>query len=75
MRRSGRQRNICRAEIVFPAMNMQFREDSRNLMGPLMLILVGSIFLISEFVPEIGFHKLWPLLLIGGGVAALFGRR
>ncbi len=46
-----------------------------SLAGPLTLIVVGSILLVSRFVPELGFEKLWPLLLIGGGVAALFGRR
>lgn len=49
--------------------------EHRGLVGPLMMILVGTILLISQFVPELGFHKLWPILLIGGGLAALFGRR
>jgi thiol:disulfide interchange protein len=40
-----------------------------------MMILVGSIFLVHQFVPELGFDKLWPLLLIGAGVAALAVRR
>jgi thiol:disulfide interchange protein len=52
----------------------QIRHD-RGLVGPLMMILVGAIFLVHQFVPEIGFDKLWPLLLIACGVAALFGRR
>jgi len=37
--------------------------------------LVGTLFLISNFVPDLGFDKLWPLLLIGGGAAALLTRR
>lgn len=49
--------------------------DNQSLAGPIALILVGSILLIGRFVPDLGFDKLWPLLLIGGGVAALLGRR
>ena len=49
--------------------------EQRGFVGPLMMILVGCIFLVNQFVPEIGFDKLWPLILIVGGVAALFGRR
>jgi hypothetical protein len=41
----------------------------------MMTILVGTLFLISNFVPDLGFDKLWPLLLIGGGAAALLTRR
>jgi len=40
-----------------------------------MMILAGVIFLVNQFVPGMGFDKLWPLLLIAGGVAAMFGRR
>jgi len=56
---------------------MSTHPESQNhsLVGPLMLILTGSIFLIGQFVPELGFGRLWPLLLIGGGIGALLGRR
>ena len=47
----------------------------RSMVGPIMMILVGTILLISRFVPDLGFDKLWPVLLIGCGIAALFGRR
>ncbi len=56
-------------------MNTQPTTFDRSLVGPLMTILVGTILLISNFVPDLGFDKLWPLLLIGGGAAALFSRR
>jgi hypothetical protein len=56
-------------------MNTQQIRHDRSLVGPLMMILVGVLFLIKQFVPELDFGKLWPLLLIAGGVAALFGRR
>lgn len=57
------------------SMNPQPTTIDRSLVGPLMTILVGTILLISNFVPDLGFDKLWPLLLIGGGAAALFSRR
>lgn len=56
-------------------MNTQPNTADRGLVGPLMMILVGSILLISRFVPNLGFEELWPVLLIGCGVAALFSRR
>ncbi|MBL8238201.1 MAG: hypothetical protein JNM66_12315 [Bryobacterales bacterium] len=56
-------------------MNTQNECEQRGFIGPIMMILVGFIFLVNQFVPEIGFDKLWPLILIGGGAAALFGRR
>jgi len=49
--------------------------DNRGFVGPVMMILVGSIFLVNQFVPDLGFDKLWPLILIGGGAVALFNRR
>ena len=56
-------------------MNTQQIGEDRGLIGPLMMILAGVIFLVNQFVPDLGFDKLWPLLLIAGGVAALYGRR
>ena len=56
-------------------MNTQPTTFDRSLVGPLMTILVGTIFLISNFVPDLSFDKLWPVLLIGGGAAALLSRR
>lgn len=56
-------------------MNTQPTTIDRSLVGPLMMILVGTILLVSRFIPDLGFDKLWPVLLIGAGVAALFGRR
>jgi hypothetical protein len=39
----------------------------RGLMGPLMLIAIGAIFLLGRFT-SIGFIKLWPVLLIIAGI-------
>ena len=40
---------------------------ARGLMGPLMLIAVGAIFLIGEYT-RYGFRDLWPVLLIVAGI-------
>ena len=40
---------------------------ARGLMGPLMLIAIGTIFLLGRFT-SVGFIKLWPLLLIIAGI-------
>jgi hypothetical protein len=39
----------------------------RGLMGPLMLITLGVIFLLGRFT-SYGFIRLWPLILIVAGV-------
>jgi hypothetical protein len=42
-----------------------------SLTGPVFLITLGLIFLISEFVPEWGISKTWPVLLIVIGILKL----
>lgn len=46
-----------------------------GLIGPAMMILTGILFLIGQLMPEWGFGRLWPVLLIGAGVAQLLSRR
>ena len=49
-----------------------------NLVGALVLITLGVLFLADEFIPHINFGDLWPILLIVIGVGLLinsFGRR
>ncbi len=41
-------------------------------MWPLILILLGVMFLLGQFVPGWGFGKTWPALLIVVGVVKLF---
>jgi hypothetical protein len=38
-----------------------------GLMGPLMLIAIGTIFLLGRFTPH-GFRQLWPVLFIVAGI-------
>ncbi len=49
--------------------------DSRSITAPVMMIVVGGILLVGQFIPEFGFEKLWPLLMIGAGVSMLLTRR
>lgn len=42
-----------------------------GLMGPAILITIGSLFLIERWMPEYGFHELWPVILIVIGLVKL----
>ncbi len=43
----------------------------RGLTGPILLIVVGAMLLLEEFVPHWGFSKTWPVLLVVLGVLKL----
>lgn len=58
------------------ASELKDASETRNnvrLIGGLIIILVGVVFLLQEFFPfwHIGFDKLWPLIVIALGVAIL----
>ncbi len=40
-------------------------------MGPVLLVSVGVLFLLSEFVPGLGIEKTWPVLLVEVGLVRL----
>lgn len=44
-----------------------------NLIGGLILITIGGIFLMERFIPRIDFGDLWPIILIIVGIAVLIG--
>lgn len=49
-----------------------------NLIGGLVLITLGFLFLVDEFIPHINFGDLWPVILIVIGIGLLLnsvGRR
>lgn len=46
-------------------------KPQRGLIGGLVLITLGILFLISEFVPSVDFGDLWPILLVVIGVGLL----
>lgn len=43
----------------------------RGFMGPVVLITLGALFLLGEYVPGVDFGDLWPILLIAIGVVKL----
>ncbi|HUZ47448.1 MAG TPA: DUF5668 domain-containing protein [Terriglobia bacterium] len=43
-----------------------------SLAGPVLLITLGTIFLVQQFVPGWGIKKTWPLLLVAIGITKLF---
>ena len=42
-----------------------------SLMGPVILITIGLMFLVGQFIPGWGFGKTWPALLIVIGIIKL----
>jgi phage shock protein C len=46
-----------------------------GLWGGVMLITIGGLFLISNFVPHISFHELWPVMLIAVGVMIILNKK
>jgi len=46
-----------------------------GVMGGIILIVLGGIFLVSQFVPGIDIGKLWPLILIAIGIGIIVRRR
>ncbi len=56
-----RRRNYCGCE----------RCTRRSLMGPAIMITLGMLFMIGEFVRRVDFGDLWPVILIVIGVIKL----
>ncbi|MBS1538695.1 MAG: PspC domain-containing protein [Bacteroidetes bacterium] len=48
------------------------RKAKRNLVGGVILILMGCIFLAHNYIPEIDFSDLWPLLLVAIGATTIY---
>ncbi len=44
-----------------------------SLIGGVLLIVVGSLFLMERFIPRIDFSDLWPVILIAVGLILIFG--
>lgn len=47
------------------------RTQRLGLTGPILLIALGIMFLVGQFVPEWGVGKTWPVILIIVGLARL----
>jgi len=43
-----------------------------NLIGGLVLITLGILFLIDKFVPRVDFGDLWPIILVVAGIGLIF---
>jgi hypothetical protein len=50
----------------------QEAKQKGNLIGGLVLITLGAIFLADQFIPHLDFGDLWPVILIVIGVGLLF---
>lgn len=47
-------------------------KTKRNLMGGIILITLGLIFLAGNYFPDIDFSNLWPLLLVAIGATTIY---
>ncbi len=47
------------------------KKEQGNFMGGVILIVIGVIFLIGQYVPNINFGDLWPVILIAIGAVLL----
>lgn len=52
-------------------MAMEYRGRRSSVAGPVVLILLGVLFLLSEFVPGLSIARTWPVLVIIFGVYLL----
>jgi len=46
-------------------------KDRGNLIGGLVLITLGALFLADEFIPHVSFGDLWPIILVVIGIGLL----
>ena len=54
-----------------PQIGYNHHAERFGLTGPIILMALGVIFLIGQFVPDWGVGKTWPVLLIVIGLAKL----
>jgi phage shock protein PspC (stress-responsive transcriptional regulator) len=48
------------------------KKNNESVIGGLVLLTLGIIFLADEFIPWFEFHKLWPLILVAVGVGVIW---
>lgn len=61
------------ANPVFETKKMK-KKNNESVIGGLILITLGVIFLADEFVPWFDFGKLWPLILVAVGAGILWNQ-
>ncbi len=47
------------------------QKNHGNLVGGLVLITLGILFLIDRFVPGVDFGELWPIILVVAGIGII----
>jgi hypothetical protein len=51
------------------------KAERGGLMGGLILIVLGLLFLANNFIPDFSFHQYWPVILIVIGAVLLWNAR
>lgn len=68
---SGENRN----DNSFRQYVVEKRRMNKNSLAGIILIFLGALFLLDNFVPRFSFHDFWPLILIGIGFALILNAR
>lgn len=55
--------------------NLAQKSSNRSLLGGIILIVIGMLFLADNFIPHIHFGDFWPLILIAIGVGLLLNSK
>jgi len=55
--------------------NLSQKSNNRSLLGGIVLIAIGMLFLADNFIPNIHFGDFWPLILIAIGVGLLLNSK
>lgn len=64
-----------KSENTFREFVVQKRNINKNTLGGIILILLGLLFLIDNFIPHIRFGDLWPIILIVLGISIILKAR
>lgn len=51
------------------------KSNNRSMLGGLILIVIGMLFLADNFIPRVHFGDFWPLILIAIGIGLLLNSR
>lgn len=62
-------------ENTFKSFIVEKRRMNKNSLAGIILIFLGVLFLLDNFVPKFSFHDFWPLILIGIGFALILNAR
>ncbi len=62
-------------ENTFRNFVVEKRKMNKNSLVGIILIFLGTLFLLDNFVPRFSFHDFWPLILIGIGFGLILNAR